>query len=411
MTNLKAEFQDPPSEFGRLGGRGLSSHIIYSEVPATCHPLGKDNRLILAPGLLAGSAAPSSGRLSVGAKSPLTGGIKEANVGGTPGHKMARLGLKAIILEGQPARDSLYLIKINKEGVTILPAPELKGLGNYATAQRLLHEHGDKAGIICIGPAGETRLAAASVACTDPQGRPARHAARGGMGAVMGSKGIKAIIIDDEGTEGLEARDKKAFRDTCQAFVREILERKATSLLSQFGTIGGLVWLSKWGSLPTRNFTCGTFEGDSAIGGKGVAEVNASRGGSFGQVCMPGCVVRCSNTIHDKDGHFVTAGFEFESGAMLGSNLGIDNRDDLFALERMCDDLGLDTIEIGGALGVAADAGLYTFGDSQRALALLQEVGQGTPPGPGVGAGGCGHRPHLRHQPGASGKGAGHARP
>ena len=378
MDNLQAKMEDTPIEFTRLGGRGLSSHIIQTEVPPTCHPLSKANKLIFAPGLLAGSIAPNSGRLSVGAKSPLTGGIKEANVGGTAGHKLGRLGIKAVIVEGKPVEDSLYIIKLDKDGIDIIPCPELVGLGNYETTVKLLQAHGKKAGIICIGPAGEMRLAAASVAMTDPEGRPSRHAARGGLGAVMGAKKIKALVIDDDATQVRQAKEKTGFQEVCRAFTKDILEHKATGLFSKYGTVGGLSYLSKIGALPTRNFSAGSFEGNAQIGGKGVAELNATRGGSFGHICMPGCVVRCSNVMHDKDGKFLTAGFEYESSAMLGANLGIDDLDVVMNLEKMCDNLGLDTMEMGAALGVAGDAGVLTFGDGPGALKLLEEVSQGT---------------------------------
>jgi aldehyde:ferredoxin oxidoreductase len=356
----------------------LSSHIIATEVPPTSHPLSQNNKLIFAPGLLAGTAAPNSGRLSVGAKSPLTGGIKEANVGGTAGHMLGRMGIKAIIIEGKPKNEDRYVVKVDKKGVEIVPSRELAGYGNYATVAELQKKFGQKAGIFCIGPAGEMKLAAASVALTDPDGRPSRHAARGGLGAVMGSKGIKAIVIDGSGAKLRQAKKKTRFQEVCREFTREIMGHKATGLFSKYGTVGGLAYLSKIGALPTRNFSSGSFEGDTQIGGKGVAELNATRGGSFGHVCMPGCVVRCSNVMHDKDGKFLTAGFEYESSAMLGANLGIDDLDTVMNLEKMCDDLGLDTMETGAALGVLGDAGLLTFADGERALELLENIGQGT---------------------------------
>ena len=387
MDHLHAKTENTPIELARLGGRALSSHIINTEVPPTCHPLSKANKLICAPGLLAGSIAPNSGRLSIGAKSPLTGGIKEANVGGTAGHKLGRMGINAVIVDGMPVEESLYIIKLDKDGVDIIPCPELAGLGNYETTAKLLQTHGKKAGIICIGPAGEMRLSAASVALTDPEGRPSRHAARGGLGAVMGAKKIKAIVIDDGAAQVRQAKDKSGFQEICRAFTKDILEHKATGLFSKYGTVGGLSYLSKIGALPTRNFSAGSFEGNAQIGGKGVAELNAARGGSFGHICMPGCVVRCSNVMHDKDGRFLTAGFEYESSAMLGANLGIADLDVVMHLEKMCDDLGLDTMEMGAALGVAGDAGVLTFGDGPGALKLLEEVRKGTALGRVLGQG------------------------
>ncbi|MFQ5484908.1 MAG: aldehyde ferredoxin oxidoreductase C-terminal domain-containing protein [Desulfobacterales bacterium] len=387
MDNLHAKIENAPVEFARLGGRALSSHLICAEVTPTCHPLSKANKLIFAPGMLAGSIAPNSGRLSIGAKSPLTGGIKEANVGGTAGHKLGRLGIKAIIVDGKPVEESLYIIKLDKDGVDIIACPELIGLGNYETTAKLLQTYGKKAGIICIGPAGEMRLSAAGVAITDPEGRPSRHAARGGLGAVMGSKKIKALVIDDNATQIRQAKDETGFQQICRAFSKAILDHKATGLFSKYGTVGGLSYLSKIGALPTRNFSAGSFEGNAKIGGKGVADLNATRGGSFGHVCMPGCVVRCSNVMHDKDGRFLTAGFEYESSAMLGANLGIDDLDAVMHLEKMCDDLGLDTMEMGAALGVACDAGILTFGDGRGAIKLLEEVRKGTALGRVLGQG------------------------
>jgi aldehyde:ferredoxin oxidoreductase len=387
MGELNVTAQEAPPEFVKLGGRALTSYVIATEVPPTCHPLSSANKLIFAPGLLAGSAAPNSGRLSVGAKSPLTEGVKETNVGGTAAQRLGRLGIKAIILEGEPAEKKFYVIKVESTGVRIIAAEESAGLGNYDAVAQLQSIHGEKVSILSIGSAGEMKLAAASVACTDPEGRPSRHAARGGLGAVMGSKGVKAIVIDDTGSKMPEPHDKAAFKEICKEYIKEIKELKATQLISQFGTVGGLSYLSKVGALPTRNYKVGSFEGNDRIGGKGVAALNASRGGSFGHVCMPGCVVRCSNVMHDKEGKFLTAGFEFESSAMLGANLGIDVLDDVLALEKMCDDLGLDTMETGAALGMAAEAGIYDFGDGGRALELLREVGEGTVLGRVIGQG------------------------
>jgi len=378
MRQLKAVIEEAPQEMMQLGGRALASHVVAAEVPATTHALGRANKLIFAPGLLAGTGAPNSGRLSIGAKSPLTEGIKEANVGGTAATKLARLRVKAIIIEDRSADDRLYVLTIDSGGATLVPADDLVGLGNYDTSATLRRTYGDTVGILGIGPAGEMRLAAASIACTDPEGRPCRHAARGGLGAVMGSKGLKAIVIDDRGARAAEAVDPSGFREICRQYAKEIQELKATKLISQYGTVGGLPYISKMGSLPTRNYRSGSFEKSDAIGGKGVAETNAARGGSFGHICMPGCVVRCSNVMHDKEGNFLTAGFEYESAAMLGANLGIDELDTVMQMEKRCDDLGLDTMETGAALGLAAEAGIFSFGDGRRALSLLEEIGQGS---------------------------------
>ena len=188
---------EPLGDYAGFGGRGLTSAIVAKEVPPLCHPLGDDNKLVIAPGLLSGSTAAMSGRISVGCKSPLTGGIKEANSGGQASQLLGRLGYAAIVLEGKPKSDTLYKVLINKDGVDIQEDNSLCMLGNYDTVEKIKAEHGEKIACISIGQAGEMKMSAASVAFTDMELRPTRHAGRGGVGAVMGSKGVKVIVIDD----------------------------------------------------------------------------------------------------------------------------------------------------------------------------------------------------------------------
>lgn len=379
MTNLKVTAEDSPPEYQWLGGRGLTARILSREVPPTGHPLGKYNKLVFAPGLLAGSRFPSSGRLSAGFKSPLTGSIKEANGGGTSGQRLGRLGVKAIILEGQPPEGNLYIIKVTKDGANILPADNLAGLTNYATVKELRIVHGDSIGVLSIGPAGERKASMATIASTDAEGMPTRQLARGGPGAVMGSKGIKAIVIDDSGTKPVDPQRPESFRDLIQEYSNFMDENKGAGLVRAYGQMGGLVWLSDRNhSLPVRNFTSGTFEGASKIGGKETIGYLTSQGSEWSLPCMPGCLQRCSNIVRDKEGNYITSGLEYETAALLGSNLGID---DIYAIARMSrldDDYGLDDIEMGVTLGVAVDARLMEFGDSARATALINEVGQGT---------------------------------
>ena len=182
--------EEPLGDYTGLGGRGMTSAIIATEVPPMCHPLGKDNKLVIAPGILSGSHAVQSGRVSVGCKSPLTGGIKEANAGGQGAQVLARLGYAAVVLEGKPKDDTLYKVFINKDGVEIIPDNSLKMMGNYDLIDKIKAEYGDKVACISIGQAGEMKLAAASVAFTDMEQRPTRHAGRGGVGAVMGAKNL-----------------------------------------------------------------------------------------------------------------------------------------------------------------------------------------------------------------------------
>jgi aldehyde:ferredoxin oxidoreductase len=388
MTNLKVLVEDAASDYEWLGGRGLTARILNREVPPTCHPLGRHNKIIFAPGLLAGSRFPSSGRLSVGFKSPLTGGIKESNAGGISGQQLGRLGIKTIILEGQPDDGKLRIIKVAGDGVTILPGDNLTGLTNYAVVSELRAVHGDSIGVVTIGPPGERGVTMASIACTDMDGMPSRQLARGGAGAVMGSKGIKAMVIDDTGAKTVAAKRTEAFRELVMEYAKFLDENKGANLVRAYGQMGGLVWMSDRNhSLPVRNFTSGTFEGAGRIGGKEAIGYLTGEGSQWSIPCMPGCLQCCSNVIRDKAENYLTSGLEFETVALLGANLGIDDIYAIAAMSRLDDDYGLDDIEMGVTLGVAADAGIMNFGDSARAIALINEIGQGTTLGRILGGG------------------------
>ena len=210
----------PLGSYEGMGGRAMTSAIVAAEVPPLCHPLGENNKLVIAPGMLSGSAAAISGRISVGCKSPLTGGIKESNSGGQAAQVMGRLGYAAIVLEGKPSDDTLYKVFINKDGVNIKADNSLKMLGNYDTVAKINAECGDKAACISVGPAGEMKMAAASVAFTDMEQRPTRHAGRGGVGAVMGSKNIKVIVLDDADMPMRSPKDPDAFKAANKEFVQ-----------------------------------------------------------------------------------------------------------------------------------------------------------------------------------------------
>ena len=199
MVNLTSELTEVPREYVRLGGRGLTSRLISREVDPLCHPLGPNNKLVIAPGILTGTKSPCTARISIGAKSPLTGGIKESNCGGVVGQQLARLGLAAIILQGMPREKKIYLLHLTKEGIRFHDADHMRGWENYRVAVHLQEQYGAHVGVISLGPAGEMLMSASTIAMTDKNGRPARHAARGGIGAVMGARGVKAIVVDDTG--------------------------------------------------------------------------------------------------------------------------------------------------------------------------------------------------------------------
>lgn len=378
----------PLGEYSGFGGRAMTSAVVSKEVPPLCHPLGAENKLVIAPGLLSGTAAAMSGRLSVGCKSPLTGGIKEANAGGQPSQVLARLGYAAIVLEGKPSGDDLYKIVINKDGVAITRDNSLRMLPNYDLVEKMKGEYGDKIACISIGPAGEMKMGAASIACTDMELRPTRHAGRGGVGAVMGSKGVKVIVLDDSGMKMRPPKDPDAFKDANKRFVEGLRKHAVTGQgLPAYGTNVLTNILNEVGGYPTYNFKQGRFEGAAKISGETQAELEVKRGGLATHGCHRGCVIRCSGVYHDKDGHYLTKQPEYETVWAHGGNCGICDIDAIATLDFLDDNYGLDTIEMGATIGVAMEAGLAKFGDAQAAINLVHEVGKGTHLGRVLGSG------------------------
>ena len=382
MAQLAVRAEKIGEPYAGLGGRALTSTIVEAEVPPLCHPLSGSNKLVVAPGLLSGTTAPCSGRLSVGSKSPLTGGIKESNAGGTAAQLLGRLGIAAIVVEGKPADDRLYTLLLTPEGGKLVPADGLKGLGNYDTVGKLFAEYGEKVSCISIGQAGEMRMSAASIAVTDRENRPTRHAGRGGLGAVMGAKGLKAIVVDTEGAKAVTVQDADAFRAASRKFAGLLREHPVTGEgLPTYGTNILANVINEAGAYPTRNFSEGQFEGTDPISGETQHDVILERGSVIKHACHPGCVIACSRIYVDEDGNYLTKGPEYETIWAHGANCGIDDLDAIAELDRLDDDYGLDTIEMGVAIGVAMAGGVKAFGDAQGAIELLHEVGKGTPLG------------------------------
>ncbi len=374
-------FEETPEAYAGLGGRALTSKLVLNEVPATCHPLGEDNKLVIAPGILTGSPAANSGRLSVGAKSPLTGGIKESNTGGFVSQKLARLQISAVVLEGKPAEDdnAYSMIVIKKDGVEILPADEYVGMGNYKIIAKLWEKYGKNTGTMTIGQAGEQRLKAASIQSADLKGTPGRAVGRGGLGAVMGSKKIKAIVVDDKGCDRLTMANPEAFKTANKRWVEMLNSHPVTGEgLPGLGTAVLVNVINEAGALPTKNFRDGRFEHAQDISGEKMVENIEARGGIVSEGCHPGCVIRCSQVYNDKDGNQLTAGFEYETLWAFGAHTTIKDLDQIAMMDRLCDDFGVDTIETGVALGVAMEGGLVPWGDGEASIALMKEIAKGT---------------------------------
>ncbi len=386
MSELSGMVEDIPAEWMGLGGRGLTSTVIAAEVIPTCHPLGKNNKLVIAPGLLSGTQAANSGRLSCGAKSPLTGTIKEANSGGTSAQMLAKLGIKAIIVEGQPKGDTWYGLQVSNEGVSIIEETELIGKGNYETIQTINTRLGEKTGIISIGPAGEMLMNAANISIKDPGSR-IRSSGRGGLGAVMGSKKIKFITIESTDSK-VSIADTEAFKTANRTFAKALVDNPISKALGQYGTNVLVNIINEAGALPTRNFTSGQFEGHEAISGETMYDTIVERKGKPKHNCHAGCVINCSQLYNDPDKNYKTSGFEYESIWAMGADCCVDNLDQIADADYHMDDLGLDTIETSVAFGVAMEAGVLEFGDGAEMCRMLkEEIGSGTPLGRILGGG------------------------
>jgi aldehyde:ferredoxin oxidoreductase len=375
MTQQTVAIEDFPSHWQLLGGRGLSAKILLNECNPQCDPLGPDNVFVLAPGFLAGSAAPTSGRLSVGCKSPLTGGIKEANVGGEPGQDLMRLGYRAIIVTGQPVdRSRRWGLEVTADGARLVPADEYKGMWNYAACEKLLSHYPKTASAITIGPAGEMLLKGASVACTDKsrERRPCRHAARGGVGAVMGSKCLKWAVVDAGKSPSRKPADAKGFTGFVKSVSKDYLGGHRHELIKH-GTSGVVPVANMFHTLPYKNRTAGQNPHFEGLDGAKIRATFETRGGGMHN-CMSGCIVKCSNVVHDQAGNYKTSALEFETLALLGSSCDINNWEDVAELDRLCDELGLDTIETGAAVAVLMDSGGLRWGDVEGVKKLLLGV-------------------------------------
>ncbi len=394
MTTLTTSTETVPSEWAALGGRGLTSAVVAKEVPPTCDALGKYNKLVFAPGLLTATAAANSGRLSAGFKSPLTGGIKESNAGGTAAQDLEKLGIKAVIIEGMPKEDKWYSIHINNDGATIKEDSQYLGKGNYELIKSVSEKLGKKIGILTIGPAGEFKMAAANISVKDPDGNIRSHG-RGGGGAVMGSKKIKYITIDNTGGPGVTIAEPEKFKTHARIFAKALLDHPVTGqALPTYGTDVLINILNEAGGLPTKNFRYGFVEHPEKICGETVHDTIASRpNGVTAHGCHAGCIIKCSQIYVDSKGEYITAGFEYETIWGLGCACNISDLDQCARIDWVMDDVGVDSIEGAVLMSVAMDAGIMAWGDGKETYRLFdEEVRKGTPLGRilGNGAGSVG---------------------
>lgn len=400
MTDRSHQFTPVPEKYKYLAGRALTSNLIADEVPPLCHPLGPNNKLVFSAGITTGTTAPTSSRISVGGKSPLTGGIKEANAGSGWAVDLANMRIKAIIVEGQPSNKDKYwgaLVYWDKDAnqptLEWFDATGYTGQNVYDVYPKVFKKFEQRRINICsIGMAGEHGYSNSGIVFNDLSNRPSRYAGRGGLGAVMGSKGLKFIVLDDRGAPGVEIVDKALFEIGRKKMIEALRSHAITKPkggLNSYGTAVLINILNEAGGLPTRNFSSGRFEGAAKIAGEAIFEGNKARLGTelYNHPCSPGCIIQCSNTWHRTDKSEHSSCIEYESDWALGANCGIDDLDIIAELNHLCNGYGLDTIETGVTLAVAMEAGVIQFGDGKGAIELVHKIGEGDPMGRILGSG------------------------
>ncbi|HEU0294859.1 MAG TPA: aldehyde ferredoxin oxidoreductase C-terminal domain-containing protein [Anaerolineales bacterium] len=399
MTDQSYKVEGVPEVYKYLAGRAMTSTLVADEVPPLCHPLGPNNKLVFAPGIATGTAAPTSARVSVGAKSPLTGGIKEANAGSSWAADLAVMQVKALVLEGQPLKDGKYWgLHLSYDKSAGQPKVEFFNATKYIAQPlsevfpKVYSKFGNRISISGVGLAGEHGYANSGLVFNDQSKRATRYAGRGGLGSVLASKGVKFIVVDRKDAPGVEIVDKALFAEGRKKMTEALQTHDITKPkggLNTYGTAVLINIMNEAGGLPTRNFSSGRFEGAAKIAGEAIFEGNKKRMGKeiYNHACSPGCIIQCSNTWYSKDGDEVASCVEYESDWALGADCGIDNLDQIAEMVRLCNEYGLDTIETGTTIAVAMEASVIPFGDGKGAIKLIHQMGQGTPLGRILGSG------------------------
>ncbi len=376
--DLKGEPLDPTLAHNFVGGAGYAARYLYNELGPDTDPLGPENTLMFMTGPLVGTRAPSCGRHEVCALSPLTGIWGESNSGGFWGAELRFSGYDGIVIRGRSEKP-VWLSILEGQPPALHDAADLWGLDTYETQQRLRDELGDKKlRVASIGPAGENQVLYAAV--MNDQGRAA---GRTGMGAVMGSKNLKAIAV--RGTQRVPLADKEAFNQTARQAIKIVTNDVVTEVLREMGTANLVDMSIMWGSLPTRCWTQASLEEATNLSGINMMETILTRA-----TCCYGCVVACGREVTLKDtpyGVEVVDGPEYETVGMLGSMLLVDDLPGVAYANHLCNRYGLDTISAGSSISLAYllyDRGLITgadtgglplkWGDIEAAHTLLEMI-------------------------------------
>ena len=366
LTRGKAITQEynPSLAKNFLGGRGFAIKILWDELKPGIDAFSPENKLIFAAGPLTGFPLPSSGKLIVAAKSPLTGGYGDGNLGTTAAVQLRKAGYDMIVIEGRAPKPTI--LRIEDDETALLNGEDYWGLGAFETERKLRKEHGRTAGILTIGQAGENRVKFANVVSQE-----GRAGGRPGMGAVMGSKNLKAIVV--EGSKTILAADPEKLKALGKEAYREILKKPNYDFWKRQGTMATIEWSQENSVLPTQNFREGVFDEADAIGGFTMEKLKVAQRG------CPHCNMTCGNVVEDANKQ--EAELDYENVAMLGSNIVLGNLKQVAALNRLADDYGIDTISLGNTIGFAMEASekkliaqKIEWGDFDEAKALAEDI-------------------------------------
>jgi len=367
LTDNKVWVQEYSEEVAKnfIGGRGLAAWILWNEAK-NVDPLGPDNKLIFASGPFNGLPTPSGGKMVIAAKSPLTGGYGDGNLGTMATVHLRKAGYDALVVEGK-AKKPVY-IYIEDDNVSILSAEGLWGKTTFETEKELKEIHGKNVGVLSIGPGGENLVKYAVVISQE-----GRAAGRPGMGAVMGSKKLKAVVI--KGTKEIPVADKEKLRGLSQEAYNAILNSPGYPFWHRQGTMAAVEWTNENSALPTRNFSDGIFEFARSIDGFTMEGMKVKQRG------CPYCNMPCGNVVLDADGQ--ESELDYENVALLGSNLGIGKLNEVSVLNRIADEMGLDTISLGNTIGfmmelkekgILKNEDAPEFGDFKKAKQLALDI-------------------------------------
>jgi aldehyde:ferredoxin oxidoreductase len=344
-----------------IGGRGLGARLLWDLVGPEVEPLSPENVLIFATGPLTASGAQTSNRFTVSTKSPLTGTVLDANSGGWWGMQFKRTGYDVLIVRGKSATP--VMLEIKPGSITLQDATTLWGKTVTETTSTL-GQNNNRRNVLCIGPAGENLVRLASI-----MNDGARALARGGAGAVMGSKNLKAIVV--EGDQKMTVVDQDLFKFVMYEMTKRIKASPLTSqALPEFGTVIMVNVLNEIGAFPTRNFRTGQFEGADQISGETLSETLMVKN----QACWA-CPISCTRITHTENGE--GEGPEYETTWAFGAECGIDNLPAITDANYLCNDLGLDTISTGVTIGCAmelSELGIINSDLKFGRAELLQDV-------------------------------------